>query len=141
MSDSESPLAEDSSYERKLREKEEKPGKKKGKLPKKEVKPKKELLNSDYKDEKNALEKAIFYSLFMYLSEIDDWQEGYVEGRLKEDIGPVKKGTEVQLVNRGEEVTINLKDQINEDEWDWYGKYAFKIILEKPTIIESKSKM
>lgn len=126
-----------SSFERKYKEATEKAKSKK-------VKP--EVLNPDFENDERSLGLTTFWSMHMFLEDTtdsefnDDSGNGYVEGILKKTIGPVKAGTNVQLTNDGDTVTIQVRDE-DEEDVDWEEIYHFRVILQPPVIVEPKNKM
>lgn len=95
-------------------------------------------------ESKKALGTATFYSLRLLLDGTDDYYKdnkdgtGLVSGNLAEDLGPVEAGQNVVLRYNGDNVTVEIWDDERDEDVE---VYKFRVLLEKPTIIEYKNRM
>ena len=105
----------------------------------------KNILNP-YFEFDESLGMTTFWSMHLFLrnisnSEYDKSGNGFIQGKLRQTIGPVKVGTEVLLFNNGDSITIEIEEENDEGDWEWKEVYTFRVILQKPIIVEDKSKM
>ena len=94
-------------------------------------------------ESKRALGTATFYSLQLLLDEIETLKDnkdgtGIVEGSLAEDLGPENAGQNVVFRYNGDNVIMERWDDEEDEDIE---VYRFRVLLEKPTIIEYKNRM
>jgi hypothetical protein len=103
--------------------------------------------NPEFEDNKRALGIATFWALSTFIDGDSEYNTergwGRYEGTLLKDIGPTKKGREVELNITGDSVTVNeyISGEDEDGEGHWETIYKFHVILQDPIIAESKKRM
>lgn len=94
--------------------------------------------------EDKVLSMLTFWSMRGFLKNIEDSEcndetgHGYVIGVLKQDIGQAPKNSLVQLSNKEDMISISIKKEEEDENYNWKKIWKFHVVHHLPEIVDTK---